>query len=144
LPLISRSLDLYTDEKAGVVRATVTSAAALSDAYADKLRAELEKRTGKKVVLVRAVDPTLLGGVVTRIGDQVIDGSLKSRLVTMRDALLALRPSLSFLSRKAPPVRSRGSHAASRRRDQPDHQEEHPELRQGRPRHGDGHGPHGR
>ena len=48
------------------------------------------KRTGKKVVLDRAVDPSLLGGVITRIGDQVIDGSLKSRFATMRAALLGL------------------------------------------------------
>ena len=83
-------LDRLSDEKAGVLRATVTSATALSDAYCDRLRGELEKRTGKKVVLDRAVDPSLLGGVITRIGDQVIDGSLKSRFATMRAALLGL------------------------------------------------------
>ena len=43
---------------------------------------------GKKVVLDRAVDPTLLGGVVTRIGDRVIDGSIRSRLDALKTSLL--------------------------------------------------------
>ena len=88
LPLIARQLDRLSDLRAGVVRAVVTSATELPEAYYVRLKEQLEKSTGKKVVLDRAVDATLLGGVVTRIGDRVIDGSLKTRLATMKSLLL--------------------------------------------------------
>ena len=44
--------------------------------------------TGKKVVVDRKTDPTLIAGVVTRIGDRIFDGSLRTRLQSMRDALM--------------------------------------------------------
>jgi F-type H+-transporting ATPase subunit delta len=44
--------------------------------------------TGKRVVVERRTDPLLIGGVVTRIGDRVIDGSLRTRLQSLRDALM--------------------------------------------------------
>jgi F-type H+-transporting ATPase subunit delta len=43
--------------------------------------------TSKRVVIDRHVDPSLLGGVVTRIGDRIIDGSLRTRLHSLRDAM---------------------------------------------------------
>ncbi len=44
--------------------------------------------TGKKVVVDRRTDPALIAGVVTRIGDRVLDGSLRTRLQSLRDALM--------------------------------------------------------
>ncbi|HVY46849.1 MAG TPA: ATP synthase F1 subunit delta [Minicystis sp.] len=88
LPDLARQLARLTDEDANLVRATVTSAAPLSDAYKDRLRAALEKATGKKVTIAHEVDPTLVAGVVTKIGDRVIDGSLKARLQGFRESLL--------------------------------------------------------
>lgn len=87
LPYLARALDRLNDEKAGIVRAVVTAAQDVSEAYVQKLRAELEKKTGKKVVVEKRVDPTLLGGVVARIGDRVLDGSLKTRLERLRASL---------------------------------------------------------
>lgn len=77
------------DEHQGVVRASVVSAVALSEPLAQRLRGELERMTGKRVVMTRGVDPSLIAGVVTRMGDTVIDGSLRTRLEELRDALVA-------------------------------------------------------
>jgi F-type H+-transporting ATPase subunit delta len=77
------------DLRRGVVRAEVISAAELSDEYYQKLHAQLEKLTGKKVALDKRLDPSLIAGVVTRIGDTVYDGSILARL---RDARQALMP----------------------------------------------------
>lgn len=88
LPHLARGLERLTDEQAGVVRATVTTAAALPEDYFQKLKAQLEQSLGKRVSLERQIDPSLLGGVVTRIGDRVIDGSLRTRLQRMRQTLL--------------------------------------------------------
>jgi F-type H+-transporting ATPase subunit delta len=71
-----------------MVRAVVTSASALPESYLAKLQAEIEKATGKKVAIVHQQDPTLIAGVITRIGDLVIDGSVRSRLSSFRDSLL--------------------------------------------------------
>ncbi len=86
---VSRHLDRLVDEDAKVVRAEVLSAGPLGDAFLSKLRAELERATGNKVVLEHKVDPALIGGVVTRIGDRVIDGSLRSRLKGFREAVFS-------------------------------------------------------
>ena len=51
------------------------------------LTAAIEKSTGKKVVLTFLVDPSILGGVVTTIGDTVIDGSIRNRLEQLKAAL---------------------------------------------------------
>jgi F-type H+-transporting ATPase subunit delta len=76
---IVKRLVSLTDERTGVVRASVTSATALTDAQAQKLTDELERLTGKRIILERLCDPSLIAGLVTRIGDHVIDGSLKGR-----------------------------------------------------------------
>jgi len=89
LPDVARHLRRICDEDANVVRAQVESAAALSDAYLTKLKTELERATGKKVTLTHKVDPALIGGVITRIGDRVLDGSLRYRLAALREAALS-------------------------------------------------------
>lgn len=89
LPDIAKRLDSLSDEKQGVVRATVTSAAPLSEAFYQRLAEELAKLVGNKVVLDRREDPSLIAGVVTRIGDNTIDGSLRGRLDTLERTLLS-------------------------------------------------------
>jgi F-type H+-transporting ATPase subunit delta len=80
VPDIARRLDRFSDEKAGVVRATVTSARPMPDSFYQKLVAELESATSRKIVLERKEDPSLIAGFVTRIGDNTIDGSVRGRL----------------------------------------------------------------
>ncbi|MRG92860.1 ATP synthase F1 subunit delta [Polyangium spumosum] len=88
LPDMVRQLEKLVDEDAGTLRATVTSAGPLTESYLAKLRGELEKSTGKKVVITHQQDPSLIAGIVTRIGDRVIDGSVKARLESFRESLL--------------------------------------------------------
>lgn len=87
-PEIARQLARLADEDANLVRATVTSAGPLSESYLSDLKAALEKSTGRKVAIVHQVDPSLIAGVVTKIGDQVIDGSVRARLASFRESLL--------------------------------------------------------
>lgn len=79
LPDIVKRLVSLTDEKTGVLRASVTSAVPLSDAQGLALSTELERLTGKRIVLERMTDSNLIAGIVTKIGDHVIDASLRGR-----------------------------------------------------------------
>jgi F-type H+-transporting ATPase subunit delta len=88
LPEIARQLARMVDEEGGMVRANVTSAGPLTDAYLNDLKATLERSIGKKVTITHTQDPTLIGGLVTQIGDQVIDGSIRARLQSFRESLL--------------------------------------------------------
>lgn len=67
--------------------ATVRSAVSLSDDQQRRLAAALSQSTGSEVDLQVVVDPTVVGGAVTTIGDTVIDGSLRTRLNKMREVL---------------------------------------------------------
>lgn len=89
LPDITRHLSELVDADAGVRRATVTSAVALPEAYRQRLKAELEAATACKVVIEYREDPALIAGIVTQIGDQVLDGSVRTRLLDAERRLLA-------------------------------------------------------
>lgn len=88
LPDIASAFAQLSEERAGRVRAEVVSATPLSDAYCAELQKVLSQVTGKEVVLHRREDPSLIAGVVTRIGDQVFDGSLRTRLEELKDEML--------------------------------------------------------
>jgi F-type H+-transporting ATPase subunit delta len=75
------------DELKGVLRASLVSASALSSETVEKIRTTLSKRTGKDIILQVEQDPGLIGGIVSRIGDLVLDGSIKSQLLSMRESL---------------------------------------------------------
>ncbi len=75
------------DAKNNVLRVTVNSAAALDGSSQKKLQTALEQRTGKHVVPTFASKPDLIGGVVVRIGDIVLDGSLRHRLQELKHEL---------------------------------------------------------
>jgi len=70
-----------------IVQAEVTSAVPLPAAAAQALERAIAERTGRTVRLTARVDPALIGGVVTRIGSVVYDGSVKRQLEKMKDAL---------------------------------------------------------
>jgi F-type H+-transporting ATPase subunit delta len=71
-----------------IVRATVTSAAPLTAEKTERLEASLSSMTGKKVQLDTAVDPSIIGGIVTRIGSTVYDGSIRTQLLKMKQQLV--------------------------------------------------------
>jgi F-type H+-transporting ATPase subunit delta len=87
LPAIARAYRELVDEKLGRVRATVTSAVPLDPATQTAVQRALERRTGKRVVLSSSTDPDLIGGIVARVGDQVFDGSLRTRLETLKSRI---------------------------------------------------------
>ncbi|MEO6264719.1 MAG: F0F1 ATP synthase subunit delta [Luteimonas sp.] len=90
LALLPEIAGLYQDLRAEaerVVKATVTSAAALPAAELDTLKAALRKRFGREVEVETAVDESLIGGAVIVAGDVVIDGSLKGKLDRLQSAL---------------------------------------------------------
>lgn len=80
LPEIAKQLGSLSDQKAGLVRATVTTAVRMPESFYERLRGELEAATARRIVIERREDPSLIGGVVTRIGDNTIDGSVRGQL----------------------------------------------------------------
>lgn len=88
LPELARQLVRLADDQTGVVRATVTSAVPLAPGYVSDLEKALAHMTKRRVVLEQRQDPTLVGGLVTRIGDNTIDGSIKGRLADLERQLL--------------------------------------------------------
>jgi len=84
---VAEALAGLAESRSGRVRAEVITASELPEAYFTELQKTLERVTGKHVSVTKRVDPSLLGGVVTRVGDQVFDGSLKNRLEELKHEL---------------------------------------------------------
>lgn len=84
--------DIYralSNEERGIVVADVTSARPLTSSQEDKIQKKLAKVTGKKVDIRTHTDESLIGGLVVRIGDKRIDGSVRGRLEQMTAELMA-------------------------------------------------------
>ena len=77
----------YANQKRGIVEVEVTTAAPLTDRQAELLMERLSQVTGRKVRLMTKLDEALLGGVVARIGDLVMDGSVRTRLELLGESL---------------------------------------------------------
>ena len=85
VPAIGATFQRLADDKAGNVRANVTSAIELNAMQIAKIKTTLSALTGKKVIVDANVDEALLGGVVTRVAGKVYDGSLRSQLKAIRN-----------------------------------------------------------
>ncbi|MBW1616817.1 MAG: ATP synthase F1 subunit delta [Deltaproteobacteria bacterium] len=79
------------DELKGVAHATLFSASELSSETIEKIRAVLSKKTGKNIRLEVKQDQSLIGGIITKIGDFVLDGSIKTQLLNMKESLKGVR-----------------------------------------------------
>src|SRR6266702_1688756 len=68
--------------------AQVTTATKLDEAQLTLVKKALEGRTGKTILMQTKVEPDILGGVIARVGDQIIDGSVRYRLAALQQQLL--------------------------------------------------------
>ena len=84
---VAREFKAIVERAQGLERATVVSAVPLSEAEIQRLHGELERTTGKKIVLERRLEPDLLGGAYVRIGDHVVDRSVKTLLEAIANQL---------------------------------------------------------
>ena len=84
---IARDFKTLVERAKGVQLATVVSAVPLTEAERSRLLAELLITTGKNIVLAAEVDPSLIGGAYVRIGDRVIDRSIKTMLEAVSNHL---------------------------------------------------------
>ncbi len=75
------------DERRGVAHAVVTTAVPLSADEQGAVATKLSSMTGKTIDVTSVIDPTIMGGLIARIGDQLIDGSTRTRLVALRRRL---------------------------------------------------------
>jgi F-type H+-transporting ATPase subunit delta len=91
IPDIREMFDAQVRTERGIVVAEVTTAEQLNDAEQDFIRQKLETMTGQTVEFAMKIDPEIIGGIVVRIGDQVIDGSVRNKLEKMRTRLMAGR-----------------------------------------------------
>ncbi len=86
-PFIVDRLQGVIRKKQGIQEATVVTARELHSSIIQLLEKALEKSTGKKMIIQSEVDPAILGGIQIRMGNQMIDGSIRSKLNTLETQL---------------------------------------------------------
>src|SRR4029077_18999537 len=77
------------DQRNGVTHAVATTASPLEPSEIKQLTTRLETMTGGKVELTVETDPSVLGGLIVRVGDRLIDGSVRGRLERLRSQLVS-------------------------------------------------------
>lgn len=89
LPRLAAEFSRLDDERQGIARASVTSTLPLEPDEVSALKERLASSTDRRVELDLNVDPELLGGLVVRLGDLLVDGSVRSRLERLRNRLVS-------------------------------------------------------
>ena len=89
IPSIASEYRALIDESEDRVHATVTVARDPGEPEKDALKRQLSRLFGKKVVPHYSLNPAILGGVIVKVGDTVMDGSVRRRLATLRTRMLA-------------------------------------------------------
>lgn len=87
LPALIEALSAMIADAKGEVTADVTAATELTAAQAEKLAGALAKQTGKTVKLNVAVDESLIGGMIVKLGSKMIDTSIASKLASLKNAM---------------------------------------------------------
>ncbi len=88
LPAITDAFEYLLDQKLGKIEADVTVAQKLDDAQLEDVRQRVGKALGKEAVVHQYVKPEIIGGMILRVGDTVIDASVRRQLDAMRERLL--------------------------------------------------------
>jgi F-type H+-transporting ATPase subunit delta len=91
LPQIAEAFQELVDDYRGIAHADVLTAVPLDEQGQQELSARLSQITGKSVLIEAHQDPQILGGLVARIGDRLIDGSTRSKLHALRRELAGSR-----------------------------------------------------
>nr|WP_304655501.1 F0F1 ATP synthase subunit delta [Neorhizobium galegae] len=87
IPGMIRAFRQIAAEHRGEITAEVTSAHALSQAQENELKSALKGVTGKDVTIAVTIDPSILGGLIVKVGSRQIDTSLRTKLSTLKLAL---------------------------------------------------------
>jgi F-type H+-transporting ATPase subunit delta len=89
IPEIAQEYRALIDESEDRVHANVTVARELAEPEQDALKRQLSRLFGKRVVPHMSINPAILGGVIVKVGDTVMDGSVRRRLASLRSRMLA-------------------------------------------------------
>jgi F-type H+-transporting ATPase subunit delta len=87
LPDIARELQVMVDKDQNISHGSIISAVELDQTLLGKVQATLEKLTGNKVILETQVDPSIIGGIIAKVGDLVLDGSIKTQLNGLKESI---------------------------------------------------------
>jgi F-type H+-transporting ATPase subunit delta len=87
LPELAVVYQGIVDAEQNICRSNLVSAVELSADLQKKVQATLENITGKKVILATEVDPSIIGGIIAKIGDMVLDGSIKTQLAGLNESI---------------------------------------------------------
>jgi len=88
LPNIERAFNLLLQEKLGRIEAGITVAQEIPEVTVGKLAEAISRYSGKEVTVNITIDPAIIGGIVTRIGSVVIDGSIHTQLNQIRQSII--------------------------------------------------------
>lgn len=91
LPAVATTYGELVDQRAGIVKAKITTPVELDEAQRSAFVQRLERSSGKKLRATFAVDPSLVGGAKVQLGDHLIDGSIRAQLDRLRTQLVAGR-----------------------------------------------------
>ncbi len=87
LPDIAYELQVMVDKDQNISHGSIISAIELDQTLLGKIQATLEKLTGNKVILETQVDPSIIGGIIAKVGDLVLDGSIKTQLNGLKESI---------------------------------------------------------
>lgn len=88
VPRIRREYERLWRDANDLLPVTVTSAVELDDAVVTRIGEEIGRQTGRKVELTRTVDPSIVGGFIVRVGNSILDSSIKNRLENLRKQIV--------------------------------------------------------
>jgi F-type H+-transporting ATPase subunit delta len=87
LPEVASEFQTLVDADQNVSRGTVITASKITGDLQGKVQSALENITGKKVILTAEIDPAIIGGIVAKVGDLVMDGSIKTQLAGLNESI---------------------------------------------------------